>query len=155
MELHIYREGKIDRIVKDQSKESILYYIEAPYKYFSSPPKLVYRGRPPNAAQIATINANRQTCTITLPGLRDVIIDYPGVLHSKSKFNMDGRQFAWKSDQQLIEVESGKVLARFDRTMLAIHKKGVLTIYGDGMGMVDVIVITAIAMQYQWEEKRR
>ena len=32
---------------------------------------------------------------------------------------------------------------------------GVLSIVGEGLEMIDIVVITAIAMQYHWEEIRR
>lgn len=73
----------------------------------------------------------------------------------KSKFSFGGREFGWDSDKELIETSTGKVLARFHRKVFSMRKKGVLSIYGEGTEMVDIIVTTGIAMQYLWEEKRR
>jgi hypothetical protein len=53
-----------------------------------------------------------------------------------------------------VEVSSGKVLARFDRRVFSMNKKGVMSIFGQGIEMVDVIMLTGISMQYHWEEKR-
>src|SRR5271154_6564545 len=80
MELHIYRQGTNDRIVKDESKESVLYFIESHYKWSYSPPKTVYRGESAKAPQIATINRDglfRPTSTIKFPGLADVVMGPP------------------------------------------------------------------------------
>ena len=158
MELHIYREGSNDRVVKDEAKDSILHYIRAPYKLFSNPPKEVYRGDPQKAPQIATITRDghwRARYTVAFPGLEEVVIQYPSMFSNKSKFVVGTKEFAWTADEELQEVETGKVLARFDRNLFAIKKKGVMNIFGEGLEMVDIVVVTGITMQYRWEETRR
>lgn len=62
-----------------------------------------------------------------------------------------GREYVWESDKELSC--EGKVIAIFERK-IAWTKKGVLRIYGEQEKMIDVIVTTAIAMQYRWEESR-
>jgi len=57
----------------------------------------------------------------------------------------------WESDKELSC--EGKVIAIFERK-LAWMKKGVLRIYGEQERVIDVIVTTAIAIQYRWEESR-
>jgi len=98
MELHIYRQGSSDRLVKDESKESVLYFIESPYKWTYYPPKTVYRGEPAKAPEIATINRDkyfRPTYTIKFPGLSDVVMGCPSTFGGKSKFPWRGKEFAW------------------------------------------------------------
>jgi hypothetical protein len=157
MEFHIYREGSYDRIVKDATKESLLYYIRAPRKWFSTPPKEVYRGDPSSAPQIAIISKQGNWCPdyrVAIPGTEDVVLKYPSAFSTKSKFMVGGKEFAWSADKELIEVNTDKVLARFARTGFAVKKKGVLSIYGAGVEMVDIVVVTGIAMQYSWEQSR-
>lgn len=157
MELHIYREGLNDRIVKNEAKDSILYYIRAPFKLFSNPPKEVYRGDPDKAPQIATIARDgtwRSRYTVTCLGLEEFVIQFPSMFTIKSIFVVGTKEFSWTSDQELQEVETGKVLARFDRRSFAIKKKGVMNIFGEGLEMVDIVVVTGITMQYLWEEIR-
>ena len=157
MELHIYRQGTSDRLVKDGSKESVLYFIESPYKWTYFPPKTVYRGESAKAPAIATINRDgyfRPTYTVKFPGLADVVVGPPSTFGGKSKFTWRGKEFAWECDTELVEVSSGKVLARFDRKVFSMKKKGVISIFGVGIEMVDVIALTGISMQYHWEEKR-
>lgn len=61
----------------------------------------------------------------------------------------------WETDQDLYDSETGKIVARFVRTGFGVKKMGVLSIVGEGLEMIDIVVITAIAMQYHWEEIRR
>jgi hypothetical protein len=94
--------------------------------------------------------------TVAFPGLVEVVIHPPrsGIFNTKSTFIVNGKEFAWKSDAELREVESGNVLAKFDRKMFSTSKKGVLTISGVGVEMVDIVLLTGVAMQYQWEQMR-
>ena len=158
MEFHIYREDSNDRSVKNKTKESVLYYIRSPWRFFSSPPKEVYRGELGKGSQIATIakdGPGRSKYIIAFPGSQDVVVDHPGVFSNKSKFVFAGIEYVWDSDTKLIEVESGTVLARFERKVFAVKKTGVLSIYGKGVDMVDIIVLTGIAVQYRWQELRQ
>jgi hypothetical protein len=77
-----------------------------------------------------------------------------GICCTKSKFVVNGQEFAWKSDKELREVGSDVVVAKFERTRFSISEKGVMTIYGDGIERVDIVVLTGIAMQYRWEKTR-
>ena len=78
----------------------------------------------------------------------------PSAFGGKSTFTWRGKEFAWDCDTELVEVSTGKVLARFDRRVFSMNKKGVMSIFGEGIEMVDVIMLTGISMQYHWEEKR-
>lgn len=156
MELHIYRDGSHDRIVKDATKQDILYTIRSPCAWFSSPPKPVFHGK----EQIATINRSGYMYPTYIIHLESnsfrsipcsLTIRPPGVFNSKSKFEYMGREYVWESDKELSC--EGKVIAIFERK-IAWTKKGVLRIYGEQQKMIDVIVTTAIAMQYRWEESR-
>jgi len=156
MTLHIYLEGRNDRCVKSANKETVVYYIRAPYKVSSTPPKEVYRGRPDQAPHIATITGDGGRCVLEFPGLVEVIVNPPagGIFNTKSTFTVNGKEYAWKSDAELREVELGALLAKFDRKIFSTAKKGVLTISSAGFEMVDIVVLTGIAMQYQWEQMR-
>jgi len=77
-----------------------------------------------------------------------------GIFCTKSKFVVNGKEFAWKSDKELREVGSNVVVAKFERTLFSISEKGVMTIYADGIERVDIVVLTGIAMQYRWEKTR-
>ena len=61
----------------------------------------------------------------------------------------------WETDENLYESETGKIVARFVRTGFGVKKMGVLSIFGDGLDMIDVVVLTAIVMQYHWEDIRQ
>jgi hypothetical protein len=152
MELHVYREGSHDRIVKDETKEEILYSIKAPFKLFSTPPKEIYRG----SEHLATITKEgywHPEYSITLPSSTITLTLPTRICSSESTFTYNGREYMWKSDKKLSC--NGKIVARFDRKYFALTKKGILKIDGEAVKMVDVIVVTAIAMQYRWEETRR
>lgn len=157
MELHIYRENSRDRVVKDSSKSTTLYFVSSPTKLFSVPPKQVYRGE--SGDPIATIT-REGSCNfryvVTLHPSEEVItINHPSFFSSKSKFVYGGKEFAWKADKELIDLNSGDVIASFDRSHFAIKKKGVMTVLVSGMEMLDVVVMTGIAMQYRWERTRQ
>lgn len=74
---------------------------------------------------------------------------------SERMFSFGGKEFKWQSDRQLIELGTEKVIASFERRMWAIKKKGVLTVSNDGMHMLDVVILSAITMQYKEQELRR
>ena len=161
MELHIYREGCRDRIVKDNTKQNVLYTIGAPWAFFSNPPMAVFRGTD-GTEQIATITKSGywnpkyiiELQANSLLSTPDTVTVLPPswVFCSKSTFSYDGREYVWRSDKELSC--EGKVIAVFKRTCFSWRKKGVLRIDWESEKLVDVIVITAIAMQYRWEEKR-
>lgn len=94
--------------------------------------------------------------TVAFPGLVEVVVYPPrsGIFNTKSTFIVNGKEFAWKSDAELRDVESGNVIAKFDRKMFSTSKKGIMTISGVGVEMMDLVVLTGIAMQYQWEQMR-
>src|SRR6202035_3571565 len=135
MELHIYRSGSRDRIIKDETKQDILYTINAPCAIFSSPPKPVFRG----SEQIATITKSgyfHPIYTIEFhPGsFRSgtgtlTILPPTGMFSSKSKFQYNGKEYIWSSDKELSC--DGKVIAIFERRGFALTKKGVLRIYDE------------------------
>jgi hypothetical protein len=157
MELHIYRENSHDRVVKDSSKSKTLYFISSPTKLFSSPPKQVYRSD--SEIPIATITREggchfRYVVTLQ-PGGEAITINHPSFFSSKSKFVYRGKEFAWKADKELVDLTTGNVIASFSRRVFAMKKKGVLTILETGMEMLDVVVMTGIAMQYRWERTRQ
>jgi hypothetical protein len=157
MELHVYRENSHDRVVKDSSKSETLYFISSPTKLFSVPPKQVFRGE--SGDPIATITREggchfRYVVTIQ-PGGEAITINHPSMFSSKSKFVYRGKEFAWKADKGLIDLTTGDVIASFSRSRFAIKKKGVLTVSATGMEMLDVVVMTGIAMQYSWERTRQ
>jgi len=77
-----------------------------------------------------------------------------GFWSTKSKFVVNGKEFVWKSDKELREVDSDKLVAKFERTMFSISQKGVMTIYVDEVERMDIIVLSGIAMQYRWEQTR-
>jgi hypothetical protein len=158
MELHIYRDGSRDRIVKDQTKQDILYTIKAPWALFSAPPKTVYRGtsklstitksgcfHPKYVIDLYPNSSGRNSSTVS-------ILPPTGWFSSKSTFEYNGKEYVWSSDKELSC--EGKVIAIFERKGFSFTKKGVLRIYGDNEMLIDVIVVTAIAMQYRWEETR-
>jgi hypothetical protein len=157
MELHIYRENSHDRIVKDSSKSNILYSVSAPTKLFSRPPKEVYRGEFGQHIGTLTKEGHWTFCHIvtTHPAEEVIVINQPSTFSSKSKFVYHGKEFAWVADKELIEMISGEVITVFSRRHFAVKKKGVLTIYPAAMEMLDVVVMTGIAMQYRWEETRQ
>jgi len=82
------------------------------------------------------------------------VINPPGYFNKKSKFDFGGHQYCWKSDKELVEVASGNLVATFNRKKLSFNKKGVLTVMPAGMQMLDIVVLTALVVEYQWEEKR-
>jgi hypothetical protein len=160
MELNIYRDGSRNRIVKDNTKQDILYTIKAPCALLSNPPKTVLQGT--QIQPIATITKSgcfHPTYTLELlpnslrPSPVTVTILPPSrIFSSKSSFRYNGREYIWHSDKELSC--EGRVIAVFQRKCFAWTKKGVLTIYGESEKMVDVIVLTGIAMQYRWEKTR-
>ena len=159
MELHVYRQNSQDRVIKSSSQDSTLYFILSPFRFFSTPPKQVYRGSSESDKHIATIvrdgHWRPRYIITTSPNGEDVVITHPGTFSSKSKFFFGGREFAWQADKELIDLSTGEVIARFNRSRCAIRKKGVLTVSVAGMEIVDVVVLTGIAMQYRWEATRR
>jgi len=70
-------------------------------------------------------------------------------------FDADGKEYVWETDENLYQGDTGKIVARFVRTGFGVKKMGVLSIFGDGLDIVDIVVLTAVAMQYHWEEIRR
>jgi hypothetical protein len=157
MDLNIYRENAQDRLVKDELKHRALYFIRSPPKIFSTPAKHIYRGDSELSPHIATICKNGHL----MPRF-DVKLEDQQVVLSRNKsdpksttFDVEGKEFVWETDQDLFEAETGKIVARFVRTGFGVKKMGVLTIVGDGLEIVDIVVLTAIAMQYYWEEIRR
>jgi hypothetical protein len=157
LKLHIHREGLNDRSVKAESQKTVLYYIRSPYTLSSTSPLKAYRGRPDQASHIADMKPADLSYTLEFPGPGPkVMIEPPsgGIFCTKSKFVVNGKEFAWKSDKELREVGSDVVVAKFERTMFSISEKGVMTIYGDLIERVDIVVLTGIAMQYRWEKTR-
>jgi len=103
------------------------------------------------------MKVNQLSYTLEFPGLAPNVVIVPpsgGIWCTKSTFLVNGREFAWKSDKELREVGSDVVVAKFERKMFSISEKGVMTIYGDGVERMDIVVLTGLAMQYRWEQTR-
>jgi hypothetical protein len=157
MDLNIYRENTQDRLVKDELKHRALYFIRSPPKIFSTPAKQVYRGDSESSPRMAKIRKNGHLFPQFCIKLEDqqVILDTNKRDSKSTTFDVDGKEFVWETDQDLYDAETGKIVARFVRTGFGVKKMGVLSIIGDGLEMIDIVVLTAIAMQYHWEEIRR
>jgi hypothetical protein len=114
------------------------------------------------------IIAETDVCCST-PGATDIEFNEPrAIVHLQhdfhlthpcaTEFRFGGKTYHWLGHSELVEVETGKVIAQF-RTSWHImesieHKLGTLTISDEGMSMTDVIVITALIVQERSEEGR-
>lgn len=74
------------------------------------------------------------------------------MFHTKCKFTYKGREYGWKYDKELYDLETGEVLAKHERYPGGC---GVLKIKRAGMKMVDVVVATGVTMQYSWDQTRK
>ena len=153
MDFHVFRENSHDRLVKDGSKHRSLYFIRSPPTFFTTRTKHVYRGASESAPAIGTICKSGPRFCIKLEDEQVVLIT--NKTNSKSIFEFDGKEFVWETDRDLYEFETGKLLATFNRTGFGVKKMGILSVFGDGRDMLDIVVLTAIVVQYQWEEVRR
>jgi hypothetical protein len=157
MELHIYREGNANRVVKDSAKLNVLYFCHTPH-LLRSFPKQVYRSSSETSQPLAAIEKdgyfNPSYILTGNPSQESIVIDPPGFFSEKSKFVFGGQEYFWKSDKELVEAASGNLVASFDRKKFSFNKKGVLTIMPAGMQMVDIVVLTALVLEYHWEERR-
>jgi hypothetical protein len=154
MKLHIY---PVDGLVKDKFNNSIMYFIRRPRNPFPSRALEVFRGDPvTNAPRIATIKSqgfwSGDQKIIFLRDEMEIFLKYPRMFNSWSKFVVAGKEYGWNKNIELIELESMQVLARID---WASSPLGVLDICGDGVEIVDIVVLTAMVVSTRWEGTSR
>ena len=75
-------------------------------------------------------------------------------LHTKNRFEYNGKKYYWKDHHELVEDGSDLLLATFKPSWLEGHghRIGQLVIKGDGQEMRDIAVITALIVQERADE---
>ena len=157
MELHIYRENVTDTIVKDHTKQKILYFIESKTRLFSGPLKEVYLPSKSNR-HLATISYEGMFCPENVIKIhpREESINLLRTIGLRGyKFRFQGRKFWWQGhgERELVDSETKEVIARFEKTTLAWKKKGVLRIKESRLHLQDIILLTFITVLYRMEEQ--
>jgi len=95
----------------------------------------------------------------TEPAATVRIEHFPHLLYPcKTEFIYDGKKFHWIGHSELVEEQTGDVLAQFHTSWHLMegieHKLGKLIIKHEGLAMTDLIVITALIVQERSEEGR-
>jgi hypothetical protein len=74
-------------------------------------------------------------------------------MHGSTYFRVDGKQYQWKKHQELVERDSGVVLARIQENAGKDSEElGTLIVTQEGQKMIDLAVITALIDQERADE---
>ena len=80
-------------------------------------------------------------------------------ISSMTRFTVDGKVYYWNGHTELVDVETGDVLAQFYPSWLVIdvqeHKLGKLVLKEENKDLIDVAVITALVVQERSDEGRQ
>jgi hypothetical protein len=165
MELQFFREDTQNVTVRDPVNK-VLYSIHAPKSHFSKTSLRIYRDEFDETSdhhELATISKSRHWHS-------DWVIKYEDqsirMSHhhftSKNRFIFGDREFEWIGDKELVDLKRGEVIASFKRchfdfgmgNVCGVEKIGTMVISNAGLGIVDVVVLTGVAMQRRWEKSR-
>jgi len=152
----------LNRFCKDVYSGRVLYYCEVST---SEESKLVVHRGPKSGPIIAQINP----CLAT-PGLTDIQlsdplytlelehVDHPDYT-SFTKFSYNGKNYHWKGHAELVEEDTGERIAQFYESWLVVdvkeHKLGKLVMNDDAKELMDLVVITAFAIQERSDEAKK
>jgi hypothetical protein len=164
MELHFYHEGSQTVTVRDPMN-AVVYSVHSPKSHFSKIPIRIYRDAdpsPPNHLEFATISKSRHWHSEWVIKYEEQnIMIFRHHFTSKSRFIFGDREFEWRGDKELMDLKRGEIIASFKRRKSDIgaesscgtEKIGTMVISNAGVGIVDVVVLTGIAMQRRWEKE--
>ena len=165
MELQFYREDT-HNVTVSEGTNTVLYSIHSPKSQFSRTPIRIYRDELHDTSdyqEFATIEKSRHWHSDWVIKYEDQSIK---ILHhhftSKNRFIFGDREFEWIGDKELVDLKRGEVIASFKRCHLdsgmgnvcGVEKIGTMVISNAGVGIVDVVVLTGVAMQRRWEKSR-
>lgn len=156
MELDFYREDSQHTIVKRCEDSEILYLIHTPKKHFQKSPTRMYRGPLPFPispfAKISKVGYWHSQYVVKYDG-KEIEIHH-NVFESESRFMFGDREFVWRGDKDLVDLKRGEVIASFQRCQSTLDTRkgkegrfGTMVISNGGLGIVDIITMTGVAMQ--------
>jgi len=151
---HIYRENGRDWVIKDAKKTDVVYTMRSEYHVTKSHRRLLYRGLVHTGSCVAIIELleSSKHPTLKLYQTGEIISMNGSEISTKRLgFRYNDRDFVWTNETKLTD-STGKVIALFERKRFSWKKLGRLTIENDEIGMRDVIMATAIAVQFYWRE---
>jgi hypothetical protein len=160
MELIFYREDEQHTIVKRCSNSEILYLVHSPKLHFRKSPTRIYRGPLPFPtspfAKISKVGHWNSQYVIKY-NEKEIEVSH-NAFASESHFVFGDREFMWRGDKELIDLKRGEVIASFQKCQSELDtrkgkagKFGTMVISNGGIGIVDVITMTGVAMQQRWE----
>jgi len=156
--INFHRQGWVDRSFKDAETNDTLYFCECPPKW---PGAKFYFHRDGKGGPLhATITRKAFSTAVTFRFANETQVNlepraYLG-FSRKAYFNYGGKRYRWQGYKKLTAMESGDVIAKFNREFFAVGRDGQMEIYEGGRDMIDVIVGTCMMclFRHQREERR-
>ena len=147
--------SKLNRICLDLHHDKVAYYCDV------TPEQVAIHRGDKDGPIIATSDSFKSQDGITEISLTEMGATIPirhkhhtmPFLAGDTFFRAEGKQFKWKKHTELVEEDTGTLLASFQVARGSSHL-GSLYVFPPGEAMVDTIIITSLVDQERSDEKR-
>jgi len=112
---------------------------------------------PKTSSPLASTTPSTSSSAATTVTLTHVHHHFPSSLHGKTSFTFNNKKYHWLAHTQLVEEATGDLVARFEPTWFEGkgHKIGRLEVMECGMGLLQVVVFSALVVQERTDDHKQ